>query len=31
MADIIVADNTPRDIDPNEILREYGIEIDKNF
>lgn len=26
MADIIVADNTPRDIDPNEVLREYGLE-----
>ena len=26
MADIIVADNTPMDIDPNEVLREYGLE-----
>ena len=26
MADIIVADNTPRDIDPNEVLREYGLD-----
>ena len=26
MADIIVVDNTPRDIDPNEVLREYGLE-----
>ena len=26
MADIIVADNTPRDIDPNEVLREYRLE-----
>lgn len=26
MADITVVDNTPRDIDPNEVLREYGLE-----
>lgn len=26
MADISVIDNTPRDIDPNEVLREYGLE-----
>ena len=26
MANIVVNDNTPRDIDPNEVLREYGLE-----